>query len=92
MTRIAAVIGATGYVGAAVVKSLASAGFAVRCSTRDSANAAWLTKLGDDISVHTLNLGANISDATIEEMSTIFADVDSVFFCAGFEVSKELRN
>mmetsp|Transcript_8692 Transcript_8692/g.17625 ORF Transcript_8692/g.17625 Transcript_8692/m.17625 type:complete len:339 (+) Transcript_8692:48-1064(+) len=85
----AVVIGATGYVGSQVTKSLSQRGIIVECASRDPAKANWLTNLGEGVSVSPLQLATGLGDsnlnATKEGLRLLMKGSDACFFCAGFE-------
>ena len=86
--KVAAVIGATGYVGSHIVSCLLGKGYIVRCSSRAPESAQWLRTLSsaeERVEIHKLTLD-NHGPTDAKEMDALLADgVDSVFFCAGFE-------
>ena len=82
--RIAAVIGATGYVGSAVVNELLGRGYLVRCATRSPESSLWLKSLPNakkesDVEIVKLDL------QSCSDYDELFKDAKSVFFCAGTE-------
>ena len=87
MVNIASVIGATGYVGSAVVKSLFEHGFdVVRAASRSPANASWLSSLGPEGGVQIMPLTlTNEGGSSLEELGQLMRGSDAAFFCAGFE-------
>lgn len=88
MVKIASVIGATGYVGSAVVKSLFEHGFdVVRAASRSPAKASWLSSLGPEgaVQIMPLTLTNEGGGASLEELGQLMRGSDAAFFCAGFE-------
>jgi nucleoside-diphosphate-sugar epimerase len=98
INKNAVVIGATGYVGSAIVKGLIEHdGIAsIKCTSRDVQMAQWLKDLGTTstttststvVEVVPLQLSDSNSDneETIKELKEIMIGTDMVFFCAGYE-------
>ena len=74
------------------MKSLASAGFAVRALSRNPSNAAWLESLSGPgaVTVHQLDLGTGLDpSATAAGMEGVFKGAECVFFAAGFEKQEQ---
>lgn len=83
MSKVAAVVGGTGYVGSHIVARLVAGGYTVKCGTRNPAGAAWLQDLAhESISLHELDLGPPASEV---QMDILLEGCQSVFLCAGFE-------
>lgn len=86
---VAAVIGATGFVGSHIVNHLLSKGYSVRCSTRSVDAAQWLKRIpnasSDKVSLHPLSLTSSGPSDEAQMDSMLRGPVSSVFFCAGFE-------
>eukprot|EP01062_Namystynia_karyoxenos_P066474 TRINITY_DN6039_c0_g1_i1.p1 TRINITY_DN6039_c0_g1~~TRINITY_DN6039_c0_g1_i1.p1 ORF type:complete len:335 (+),score=85.52 TRINITY_DN6039_c0_g1_i1:82-1086(+) len=88
MSQVAAVIGATGFVGAHVSRCLLSKGYTVRGTARDLSKAAWVTQLADgtpgkvELAEMTLTTEADGAEAAFAKLLT---GARGAFFCAGFE-------
>lgn len=94
--KIASVIGATGYVGSAIVKCLLSKGYQVRCTSRVPSASEWLKELSDDGSVELFPLELSSGDdslipnqETIHQIKEICRGSTSMYFCAGFEKQEQ---
>jgi len=91
--KIASVIGATGFVGSAIVRTLCGRGYTVRCSSRNPAEAAWLKDLAPSpemIEICELNLSNGEPSAPVfDQMKEMMKDSTGVFFCAGFEKQEQ---
>jgi nucleoside-diphosphate-sugar epimerase len=94
INKNAVVIGATGYVGSAIVKGLIDHDgiSSIKCTSRDVQKAQWLKDLGTNTSkvqvdVVPLQLSDNTNNKkeTINELKKIMDGSDMVFFCAGYE-------
>ena len=85
--KVAAVIGATGYVGSHIVATLLKKGYAVRCGTRSIEGAAWLNALGEGVSLHTVQLQAD-GPPEPGQLDALLEGSSSVYFCAGFETQE----
>jgi nucleoside-diphosphate-sugar epimerase len=94
----AVVIGATGYVGSAIVKGLIEHdGIAsIKCTSRDVQKAQWLkdlvvgTQAAKVVEVVPLQLSSDSNsnesnEKTLKELKEIMTGTDMVFFCAGYE-------
>lgn len=87
--KVAAVIGATGFVGSHIVSHLVDRGYHVRCGSRDPEGASWLKNVvpeggGDVVSLHRIVLTTEgPEDAGM--LDDLVRGCDSVFFAAGFE-------
>ena len=82
--KVAAVIGATGYVGSHIVQCLLGKGYLVRCSTRNPSASGWLQDLSKNVELHKLELGTSGPEDS-DSFNELLKGADSVFFCAGFE-------
>mmetsp|Transcript_49529 Transcript_49529/g.57149 ORF Transcript_49529/g.57149 Transcript_49529/m.57149 type:complete len:340 (+) Transcript_49529:48-1067(+) len=90
--KVAAVIGATGYVGSHIVQRLINCGYTVRCGTRSPTKAAWLfdsisNASPSNLSIHVTRFNDE-GPVDTTELDALCTDCDSVFFCAGFEAQK----
>lgn len=87
MVKIASVIGATGYVGSAVIKSLCENGFSVRAASRNPTSASWLSSLGDEgkVEIFPLTLKNQSNVSSLEQLRGLMRGSEMAFFCAGFE-------
>ena len=89
--KIAAVIGATGYVGSHIVQRLLNCGYIVRCGTRNPTQASWLTALDNatdsNLSIHQTDFNDH-GPTDANQFDSLLYNCDSVFFCAGFEAQK----
>lgn len=85
--KVAAVIGATGYVGSAVVNCLLGRGYnTVRCAMRTPEGAGWLQELCVDGKDRVALMKIDMSSDTVgSDLDGLLEGAQSVFFCAGFE-------
>lgn len=84
--KIASVIGATGYVGSAVVKCLIDSGFTtVNCGSRNIERAQWVSSLAEGGVCNVLPLALDNNGSNFEGLRNMMRGSDCVFFCAGFE-------
>jgi nucleoside-diphosphate-sugar epimerase len=86
--KLAAVVGATGFVGSHIVKRLLASGYGVNCASRNPERAQWLKGLsedgGDEVAIHRLVLTPN-GPQDPGALDALVKNCSSVFFAAGFE-------
>ena len=95
--KIASVIGATGYVGSAIVKSLLTKGYLVRCTSRVPSASEWLKDLSmssGSIELFPLELisgddSLKPNEDTICQIKQLCRGSSAVYFCAGFEKQEQ---
>mmetsp|Transcript_2304 Transcript_2304/g.3937 ORF Transcript_2304/g.3937 Transcript_2304/m.3937 type:complete len:349 (-) Transcript_2304:67-1113(-) len=87
--KVAAVVGATGFVGSHLVKCLLERGYAVRGSARDPTGAAWLYEVagreaGKRLTLQPVHLDVDAAERDTQ-LDSLLDGADAVFLCAGFE-------
>ena len=96
--KIASVIGATGYVGSAIVKSLLTKGYLVRATSRVPSASEWLKEIGvsgsGSVELFPLELvsgddSLTSNRETIDQIKEICQGSSAVYFCAGFEKQEQ---
>eukprot|EP00948_MAST-09A_sp_MAST-9A-sp1_P003883 g3883.t1 len=88
--KLAAVVGATGFVGSHIVRNLLQKGYTVNCATRNVNGASWLKSLAKEdskVNLFKLNLTTE-GPENVDEMLALTKDCSSLFFAAGFETQE----